>query len=393
MVGNALLPLIYLLPLAAFGAIAPLTRLWGRRSAWIATGAIAGSTALALYLFFGGLATNFADPTAWVLKGWLPLGEAVYDLGLRVDGMTAMTLLAVTIVSLMVHIYSLGYMGAGTNREEANMPRYYGYLAIFTAAMLAMVLADNLLLIFIGWEVMGLASYLLIGFWFDKQSAAEAAKKAFLTTKVGDVSLMLGIFTLYAATGTFTVSGIAAWVAAHEMGGLVTAGALLVFGGAMGKSAQFFLHVWLPDAMEGPTPASSLIHAATMVAAGVYLVARFHFLFATATHDGTVVLPAGVVVAVVGAFTALFAAVVAVFVLRVRRPHAERPYRTWGYPVVPLIFLAFYAFLLITMLWENPGHRLVGLGLISIGAVVYFVFADRTPHEPAARTIHGQHDS
>lgn len=337
MVGNALLPLVFLLPLAAFGAIAPLTRLWGRRSALIATWAIAASTALALYLFAGGYADHhFENPATWALTNWLPLGAGSYDLGLQVDGMTAMTLLAVTIVSLMVHIYSLGYMGSGTDHEEPNMPRYYGYLAIFTAAMIAMVLADNLLLIFLGWELMGLASYLLIGFWFDKDSAAQAAKKAFLTTKVGDVSLMLGILTLFAATGTFTVSGIAEWVANHEMSGLVIGGALLVFGGAMGKSAQFFLHVWLPDAMEGPTPASSLIHAATMVAAGVYLVARFHFLYAASSHGATVIHPAGAVVAVVGAFTALFAAVVAVGQWDIKRVLAYSTISQLGYMMAGL---------------------------------------------------------
>ena len=313
--------LIPLLPLLAFALIAPLTRIWKRKAAFIATGAIIGSSILSLLLFFQSLASggplkdgdfwtanHHPVNLTWTLPNWLPLGGGNFvDLSLSADGFTLMMLLVVTLVSTAVHIYSFGYMDYGGKyyqHEEKNLPRYYGYLSIFTAAMLVMVLANNLLLAFVGWELMGLASYLLIGFWFDKESAAVAAKKAFLTTKVGDLSLFLGVLTLYGLTGTFNIPKILEFASTHDTNGILSVAALLIFGGAMGKSAQFFLHVWLPDAMEGPTPASSLIHAATMVAAGVYLIARLQPIYTGEVTSS--------IVSHIGAFTALFAASIAI---------------------------------------------------------------------------------
>jgi len=339
--------LIPLLPLLAFALIAPLTKLWKRKSAFIATIAIIASSVFSLMLFFeavkkggpikdqdGSFWTANHHPVTfnWSLPNWLPLGGTdSVDLSFSADGFTLMMLLVVTLVSVCVHIYSFGYMdyaGKYYQHEEKNLPRYYGYLSIFTAAMLIMVLANNLILAFIGWELMGLASYLLIGFWFDKESAAVAAKKAFLTTKVGDLSLFLGVLTLYGVTGTFDIPKILEFASTHDTNGIIGVAALLIFGGAMGKSAQFFLHVWLPDAMEGPTPASSLIHAATMVAAGVYLIARLHPIY-----SGDM---ASSVVSHIGAFTALFAASIAIARWDIKRVLAYSTISQLGFMVAGL---------------------------------------------------------
>ena len=181
----------------------------------------------------------------------------------------------VTFVALLVQVYSLEYM-----RGDSRFGWYFAVHSLFGAAMLALVLADNLLFLYIAWELVGLGSYLLIGHWWERRSAAEAAKKAFITTRIGDVGLLIGIILLFRATGTFDISEIIEMAQAGAIGqGTLTASALLLFMGAMGKSAQFPFHVWLPDAMEGPTPVSALIHAATMVAAGVYLVARMLPMF------------------------------------------------------------------------------------------------------------------
>ena len=184
-------------------------------------------------------------------------------------------LMVVTTVSLMVQIYSQGYM-----KDDAGYHRYYAWMSLFTTAMLGLVMANNLLLAFMFWELVGLCSYLLIGFWFHKPSAANAAKKAFIVTRIGDFGFLAAIILLYTHTGTFdiaTLQGMA--VSGALAGSVLTWAAIGIFAGAIGKSAQFPLHVWLPDAMEGPTPVSALIHAATMAAAGVFLVARTYPLF------------------------------------------------------------------------------------------------------------------
>ncbi len=243
---------------------------------------------------------------------WLRIGDTTIGWGAAIDEISVTMLGLVTFVALLVQVYSLGYM-KHEGHFDPGLGRYYSFHSLFVAAMLALVLADNLLFLYIAWELVGLGSYLLIGFWYERRSAAEAAKKAFVTTRIGDVGLLIGIILLFRATGTFDISTI---IHIAQNGGIsdatLTASTLLIFMGAMGKSAQFPLHVWLPDAMEGPTPVSALIHAATMVAAGVYLVARLMPLFEL---DHTVLL----VVASVGLFTFIFAGTIALVVTDIKR--------------------------------------------------------------------------
>src|SRR3569833_2978559 len=216
---------------------------------------------------------------------WINSGDLQVSWALRVDTLTAVMLVVVTSVSSLVHLYSIGYMD-----EDPNRPRFFSYLSLFTFAMLMLVTANNLVQLFFGWEGVGLASYLLIGFWFQKPSANAAAIKAFVVNRVGDFGFALGIFSIFmlvGATDFDTIFGAAPGVAlAHKTidflgwhADALTLTCLLLFMGAMGKSAQFLLHTWLPDAMEGPTPVSALIHAATMVTAGVFMVARLSPLF------------------------------------------------------------------------------------------------------------------
>ena len=245
-------------------------------------------------------APDGASPISHGSVAWLYAGDAPFTFGWAVDGLTAVMLIVVGFVALMVVIFSMGYMA-----EEKSYTRYFSLLALFTSAMTILVLADGLLGLFVGWELVGACSYLLIGFWFDKPSAAAAAVKAFLTTRVGDIGLLFGLAWLWRETRVLEYSAVFAAVEAiapAALGGI----ALLLFVGAAGKSAQFPLHIWLPDAMEGPTPVSALIHAATMVAAGVFLIARTWPLF-EAAPDWTLSIVLGI-----GAFTALAAATIAV---------------------------------------------------------------------------------
>jgi NADH-quinone oxidoreductase subunit L len=213
-------------------------------------------------------------------------GALIVNFGVRVDGLTAVMLVVVTSVSLLVQVYSTGYMAG-----DAGYGRYFAHMCLFTTSMLGLVLADNLFMIFIFWELVGLSSYLLIGFWFHKPSAAAAAKKAFIVTRIGDLGLLAAILLIWThGPGTFDITEIQHWATSGEPETyIVTLFALGIFAGAAGKSAQFPLHVWLPDAMEGPTPVSALIHAATMVAAGVYLVARFFPVFEASNDASDVV--------------------------------------------------------------------------------------------------------
>ena len=239
---------------------------------------------------------------------WLTVGDTQITWGVFVDPISVTMLGLVTFVAFVIQVYSLEYM-----RGDPRIGWYFAAHALFAAAMLSLVLADNLLFLYIAWELVGLGSYLLIGFWYERRSAAEAAKKAFVTTRIGDVGLLIGIILLFNATGTFEISTI---FHVAEQGGIspgtLNAATFLIFLGAMGKSAQFPFHVWLPDAMEGPTPVSALIHAATMVAAGVYLVARMLPVFELAP---TVML----VVAGVGLFTFVFAGTLALVMTDLKR--------------------------------------------------------------------------
>jgi NADH-quinone oxidoreductase subunit L len=319
--------LIPALPLLAAG----ITALCRRRHGRLAAGLAVGSMAVALVLSLWALAVTFQGgagevPLREVGKvTWLSLGAETLDLGWVLDPLSAGMLVMVSLVGLLIFVYSMGYMAA-----DENFGRFFCFLSLFAAAMLGLVLSNHLLLLFMCWELVGVASYLLIGFWYEKPSAAAAARKAFLTTRVGDLGFFLGLLWLYAETGTLLFydggngcleqSALTSLVTQSVVGGMAvsTAIALLIFCGAIGKSGQVPLHVWLPDAMEGPTPVSALIHAATMVAAGVFLVARVYPLMSvTVTGEG--IAGALVVVTWVGAITALFAALIAVAQTDIKR--------------------------------------------------------------------------
>ncbi|MCZ2111681.1 MAG: NADH-quinone oxidoreductase subunit L [Dehalococcoidia bacterium] len=263
---------------------------------------------------------------------WYTAGNLQIHLGVRVDGLTAIMLVVVTSVSLLVQIYSQGYMAG-----DPGYGRYFAHMCLFTTSMLGLVLADNLFMIFVFWELVGLSSYLLIGFWFHKPSAAAAAKKAFIVTRFGDLGLLAAMLLIWTRTGTLQVDGIHEAVANHAVAGwVITWFGLGIFAGAAGKSAQFPLQVWLPDAMEGPTPVSALIHAATMVAAGVYLVARFFPVF-EASAD------ARQVVAVIGGVTALMAATIALVQTDFKRVLAYSTISQLGYMMLALGTLGYVA--------------------------------------------------
>ncbi len=242
-------------------------------------------------------------------REWFTAGPISAGWGIIVDPLTVAMLLLVTFVSVVVQVYSLGYMKRHERGRDVDDPRigwYFAVHSLFTASMLTLVLADNLLLLYVGWELVGLCSYLLIGFWHQRQSASDAAKKAFITTRAGDVGLLIGIVLLAAEFGTFDALEIMGSLQDPGVNQTVTtASAFLIFFGAMGKSAQFPLHVWLPDAMEGPTPVSALIHAATMVTAGVFLVARLFPLFDAVESAQLAVAAIGIVTALMGATMAL----------------------------------------------------------------------------------------
>ena len=243
-------------------------------------------------------------------------------------------LCVVTTVALLVQIYSTGYMAG-----DPGYARYFAHMCLFTTSMLGLVLADNLFQIFIFWELVGLCCYLLIGFWFHKPSAAAAAKKAFIVTRIGDLGLLAAVLLIWREIGTFDVAAIQDWALGHSElgtpeGWIVTLFALGIFAGAVGKSAQFPLHVWLPDAMEGPTPVSALIHAATMVAAGVYLVARFFPVF-EASPD------AREIVGWIGAATALIAATIALVQTDFKRVMAYSTISQLGYMMLALGVLGY----------------------------------------------------
>ncbi len=320
--------LIPALPLLAAGLSAVLKQ---PRRKWAAALAI-GSMVFALLLSCLALVNAIQHAghgevsRQFVNFRWFQFGDSWLELGWVLDPLTAVMLVMVSLVGLLIFIYSLGYMA-----HDENFTRFFCFLSLFTAAMLGVVIANSLLLLFICWELVGLTSYLLIGFWYHKPSAAAAAKKAFVTTRIGDLALLLGMVWLYSQTGTLLFydagkgcleqTALASMVAQTTSAGMAvsTGIALLIFCGAMGKSGQVPLHVWLPDAMEGPTPVSALIHAATMVAAGVFLVARVYPLMAPPSGDPAAATAALQVVTWVGAITAVFAASIAVAQTDIKR--------------------------------------------------------------------------
>ena len=294
---------------SAFFIIFPIRRLVPRIGAAVSILAILLGFALFWFVLVGLLSDG---PGAYSIN-WLTVGDTTLKWGVVVDRLSVTMLGLVTFVALLVQVYSLAYLTHHGERDPG-FGRYFAFHSLFAAAMLTLVLADNLLFLYIAWELVGLGSYLLIGFWHERRSAAEAAKKAFVTTRIGDVGLFIGIIMLFKATGTFDISTII-HVASQPDGinqATLNISVFLIFLGAMGKSAQFPFHVWLPDAMEGPTPVSALIHAATMVAAGVYLVARLLPLYELAP---TVLL----IVASVGLFTFIFAGTLALVMNDIKR--------------------------------------------------------------------------
>ncbi|CUH94768.1 putative membrane protein [Propionispora sp. 2/2-37] len=320
--------LIPLLPAVAFLLCGTLFRRVPHIAAGVAILASLASFVLALGVAGGVIAQNItvAEPLLY-RAAWFTVPGLTVDMGVYIDPLTAMMLFVVTLVSLMVQIYSLGYMAG-----DPGFSRFYAFLSLFAASMLGLVIAVNFVQMYVFWELVGLCSYLLIGYYFHKVSAREAAKKAFMTTRIGDFGLLLGILLLQILFGTldFAKLGVAipAYVAEHGTA-LLTMVAVLIFIGPVGKSGQFPLHVWLPDAMEGPTPVSALIHAATMVVAGVYLIARSYTLF----HALPGVLG---LIAWVGGFTALFAAVIAVTQREIKRILAYSTISQLGYMMLAL---------------------------------------------------------
>ena len=314
-----LLPWIILfLPLAAAALIALFTRRNRSLSAGLSTAAVLTGFVLSLVLI--GSTGWDARPDAQFT--WLSVGQLQVDFGLRLDPLSLLMMLMVTGVAGAIHVYSWGYM-----REDPGFSRFFACLSLFTFSMLGIVLANNFIELFIFWELVGVSSYLLIGFWFERPAAADAGKKAFLTNRLGDFGFLLGILTVWLTLNSLNFSVLEeAMKKNHEaLGSVATAAGLLIFCGAVGKSAQFPLHVWLPDAMEGPTPVSALIHAATMVAAGVYMLCRIYFLLDP---------PALQVIAWIGGFTALLAAVIAVQQDDIKRILAYSTLSQLGYMVM-----------------------------------------------------------
>src|ERR687886_1172290 len=311
------LPALVFLVLALFGRYiregAQYIAIFG-----VATSLVFSCFAL-LFVIRGGRPLDFA-------VNWVDLGKGgSFPIGAYIDGLAAMMLVVVCFVSLMIQLYSGAFM-----QDDSRFAWYYAVLNLFTASMLGLVVAPNFIELYVFWELVGLCSYLLIGHWFEKPSAAKAAQKAFVVTRVGDMALFVGIIMFWGATGTTSYRGIFEAAQVGFVGGsLFTAAVVLVFVGAIGKSAQFPLHVWLPDAMEGPTPVSALIHAATMVAAGVYLVARTYDIF---VQSPTAML----VVAYIGGFTALMAATMALTKRDIKRVIAYSTVSQLGYMMLAL---------------------------------------------------------
>jgi NADH-quinone oxidoreductase subunit L len=348
--------LIPAVPILASGLIALLKQPRRRLAAGLAIGSLSFSLLLSFAAFVHtlsaraellhfGFDSSVRDTVSFT---WIRFGNSPVDLGWLLDPLAAVMLVMVSFVGLLIFIYSVGYMA-----HDENFTRFFCFMSLFAGAMLGVVISNSMLLLFMSWEIVGLTSYLLIGFWYQKPSAAAAAKKAFLTTRIGDIFFLLGIVWLFAQTDTLlfynhgvgSLEGLAiqGLLAQHAAFGLTAAGAigLLIFAGAAGKSGQLPLHVWLPDAMEGPTPVSALIHAATMVAAGVYLIARVYPLMAAGAPMARAEVEGGtttalIVVTWIGAATAVFAALIAVAQDDIKRILAYSTISQLGYMMAGL---------------------------------------------------------
>ncbi|TAK78242.1 MAG: NADH-quinone oxidoreductase subunit L [Dehalococcoidia bacterium] len=314
---------IYFAPVASFVAIVAALRSRPLLAGRVTIAAVLVAWLLALWAL-DTVSGQDGEAVGFAPHHWLSLFEFEVELGVRLDGLSAMMLFVVTSISLLVQIYSTGYMAG-----DGGYARFFAFMSLFTAAMLGLVMASSLLQLFIHWELVGLTSYLLIGFWFHKPSAAAAAKKAFIVTRFGDFGFMLAVILIWSKTHTFDIFEINE--AVHDLPQAVVMGFVLgLFSGAAGKSAQFPLHFWLPDAMEGPTPVSSIVHSATMVAAGVYLLARF-FPSVHAAPGGVQTL-----IAYTGGFTAIFAASMGIVSTDIKRVLAYSTISQLGYMVMAL---------------------------------------------------------
>ncbi len=354
--------------MAGFLITALVGRRLGKQAHWIPVVAI-----FVVWVIAMALVVNVLTGTAPLLPGsqtshgyivswfqWIPADKFVVDIGFVVDELTACLLIVVTTIGLLVHVYSIGYMS-----HDPGYWRFFAYLNLFMFSMLLLVLAGSFLVVFVAWELVGLCSYLLIGFWYRKRSAALAAKKAFIVNRVGDVGFILGIMLIFVSLGTLDIREVLARIGTLDQTTIMII-ALLVFAGAMGKSAQFPLHVWLPDAMEGPTPVSALIHAATMVNAGVYLLARVNPIFAYAPS-------ALVVVAGIGIFTAILAASIAMTQTDIKRVLAYSTLSQLGY-----MFAAFGVGAWTAAIFHLMTHGFFkGLLFLDSGSVIHAVHEEQ----------------
>jgi NADH-quinone oxidoreductase subunit L len=358
-----LLDLVWIVPaLPALGAAILLffgRRLGEPKAGWLATGLMALAFAWSVVMM---LALRDVEPRTHTvdLFTWFPTGGLRVEFGFLTDPLSITFILFVTGVGTLIHLYSLGYM-----HGDENFGRFFAFMNLFCASMLVLVLGSSFLVTFLGWEGVGLCSYLLVSFWFQRNSAAVAGKKAFVTTRVGDFGFMVAMFLIFAELGSLDYSAMSSG-AGKLAAGTATAIALLLFLGAVGKSAQFPLHVWLPDAMEGPTPVSALIHAATMVTAGVFLVARAHPFFEASGGSALTV------VAVIGAVTAFLAATVALIQVDIKRVLA--------YSTI-----------------SQLGFMFLGLGVRAYAAAIFLVvahaFYKATLFLGAGSVIHGSADN
>jgi NADH-quinone oxidoreductase subunit L len=346
--------LILFLPLLSVAVITLFTLHSKVLSSLISIGAVVTGFILTV-LFI--TANGFHPEVTETSISWLSIGGLNVDFGLKLDALSMMMLLIVTGVGGAIHIYSYEYM-----HEDRSMARFFAFLSLFTFSMLGIVLANNFLMMFIFWELVGVSSYLLIGFWFEKPSAGDAAKKAFITNRLGDFGFLFGILMVWGLLGSLNFGELQSSLLANPalLGTSATLAGLLIFCGAMGKSAQFPLHVWLPDAMEGPTPVSALIHAATMVAAGVYMLCRSIFLFDHAALQ---------VIAYIGGFTALLAALMAVQQNDIKRIIAYSTLSQLGYmvmavglngPTAAMFHLTTHAFFK-ALLFLSAGSVIIGM--------------------------------
>jgi len=359
--------LILLLPLLGFLLLIFFGKPLSRYSDWLASGLISISLLLSVILLVFKLSVH-PDESVTTTFDWVTVGTQTISFGIMIDNLAAIMLVVVTLVSSLVHFFSIGYM-----KGDVRYSRYYAYLGLFSFSMLGIVITNNLLLMYIFWELVGISSYLLIGHWYEKKSASNAASKAFIVNRIGDFGMFIGIMILFVNFSTFAFESIFESIAAGQLpfgtAGWLTAAGLLIFCGAVGKSAQFPLHVWLPDAMEGPTPVSALIHAATMVAAGVYLVAR---IFPMLTADALLII------AYIGAITALIAASIAITQYDIKKVLAYSTISQLGYMIMALGVGAYTAGFM-----HLVTHAAFKAGLfLGAGSVIYAMH----------NVLHKQHD-